>query len=187
LQKEQHHRVHNSLGIISSLLNKYKDTITPEKLADIDNNIIAISTVHRQLYKGDTLETVYFQPIVEKMSSSLLAQYGLNHDIQILIAAKVNVPQKISTILALMINELITNSLKYAFTNIDEKKIFVTVETKKTNIILTYKDSGVGYDAAFLKQKSEGFGRILLEGLANQLRGKISFFNENGACCIIKL
>src|SRR5690606_18790261 len=77
LQKEQHHRVHNSLGVVSSLLNKYKDDIDSEKLGHIDNSIIAISTVHRQLYKGSDLEYINFQPVAENITRSLLVQRGL--------------------------------------------------------------------------------------------------------------
>ncbi|MFT3904524.1 MAG: histidine kinase dimerization/phosphoacceptor domain -containing protein [Niabella sp.] len=94
LQKEQHHRVHNSLALVSSLLNKYKDNISPEKLANIDNSLIAISTVHRQLYKGDDLEDISFQPVAEKIASSLLTQKELSGDVKTCIDTNIIIPQK---------------------------------------------------------------------------------------------
>lgn len=188
LQKEQHHRVHNSLGMVSSLLNKYKDNITPEKLADIDNSIVAISTVHRQLYKGNDLEYIHFQPVAESITRSLLLQRGLNDDVETYIDAPITMPQKISTVLALMFNELLTNSIKYAFEPNSEKKkkIYFSAGSDEENILVVYRDSGAGYDTDFLKHKTGGFGRVMLSGLAHQLRAKIHFYNEDGACCMIK-
>lgn len=186
LQKEQHHRVHNSLGLVSSLLNKFKNNITPEKLADIDNSIVAISTVHRQLYKGNDLEQVNFQPVAENIIQSLLAQRGLDDAIDTYIDANIMIPQKKSTTLALMVNELITNSIKYAFQNVAEKKIYLSASNEKDGILVVYSDNGKGYSTDFLKQNTDGFGRVMLNGLANQLRAKIHFYNENGACCMIK-
>jgi len=187
LQKEQHHRVHNSLGLVSSLINKYKNNISPEKLADIDNSIVAISTVHRQLYKGGDLESVDFQPIVEHIANSLLGQREMSNNIAVKIAAETIVPQQQSTTLALMFNELFTNSLKYAFQDRADKEISLIVTKQKGQISFLYRDNGKGYTDNFLRQKTTGFGRVLLEGLANQLRAKINFYNENGACCMIKL
>lgn len=188
LQKEQHHRVHNSLGMVSSLLNKYKDNITPEKLADIDNSIVAISTVHRQLYKGNDLEYIHFQPVAESITRSLLLQRGLNDDVETYIDAPITMPQKISTVLALMFNELLTNSIKYAFEPNSEKmkKIYFSAGSDEENILVVYRDSGAGYDTDFLEHKTGGFGRVMLSGLAHQLRAKIHFYNEDGACCMIK-
>jgi two-component sensor histidine kinase len=172
---------------VSSLLNKYKDDITPEKLADIDSSIIAISTVHRQLYKGSDLENISFQPVAEHIAQSLLLQRGLDSEVLVNIDAHVTVPQKKSTTLALMFNELFTNSLKYAFRNTSTKKISLTASTDGEGLLIIYRDNGKGYDTDFLKEKTSGFGRILLEGLAHQLRAKINFYNEGGACCMIKL
>ncbi len=186
LQKEQHHRVHNSLGLVSSLLNKYKENIDPEKLANIDNKIIAISTVHRQLYKGNDLENINFQPVAESIAQSLLSQKGLT-EINAEISANITIPQNKSTTLALIFNELLTNSLKYAFANATDKNISLTATRDGKNILMLYRDNGKGYTDDFLNRKTSGFGRVLLEGLAHQLRAKISFYNEDGACCMIKI
>jgi len=185
LQKEQHHRVHNSLGLVSSLLNKYKDNIDPEKLANIDNKIIAISTVHRQLYKGNDLENINFQPVAENIAQSLLSQKGLT-EINAEIDANITIPQNKSTTLALIFNELLTNSLKYAFVNTTDKHIMLTTTNEDNHTLMIYRDNGLGYNDEFLNHKTSGFGRVLLEGLAHQLRAKISFYNETGACCMIK-
>lgn len=187
LQKEQHHRVHNSLGLVSSLLNKYKDDITPEKLNNINNSIIAISTVHRQLYKGNNLENVDLQPVVSQIAESLLAQKNMSVGIATHIDTHVIIPQKKSTTLALMFNELFTNSLKYAFSDTELKEITFTAIRQGDSITVLYKDNGKGYPNDFIKRKTSGFGRVLLEGLAQQLRARINFYNEHGACCMIKL
>ncbi|GAB3428792.1 hypothetical protein GCM10027516_35500 [Niabella aquatica] len=187
LQKEQHHRVHNSLSLVSSLLNKYKNNINPEKLADIDNSIIAISTVHRQLYKGSDLENINFQPVLEHIAGSLLTQKELGDSVMVHIDAHVIIPQKKSTTLALIFNELFTNSLKYAFRHTEGKAVFYTVTKQGDQISVLYRDNGNGYPNDFLKRKTAGFGRVLLEGLAHQLRAKINFYNKDGACCMIKL
>ena len=187
LQKEQHHRVHNSLALVSSLLNKYKHTINAEKLADIDNSIIAISTVHRQLYKDSDLEHVNFQPIAEHIVHSLLTQQEMATSIEAGIAADVIIAQQQSTTLALIFNELVTNSIKYAFRQQKNGKITLVVTQQKHQLLLEYCDNGTGYPAGFLKKKTPGFGRVMLEGLAKQLRGKIVFYNKGGACCTLKI
>ncbi|MFV0605355.1 MAG: sensor histidine kinase [Niabella sp.] len=187
LQKEQHHRVHNSLGVVSSLLNTYKDNITPENLANIDNSIIAISTVHRQLYKGNDLEHINFQPVAESIFQSLLSQRELSDTVTLTIDANVMIPQKTSTVLALIFNELFTNSLKYAFDKNSLKTISLSTIHEDGHILVIYRDNGKGYNTDFLKHKTTGFGRVLIEGLAHQLRAKIMFYNEEGACCMIKI
>lgn len=169
------------------MLNKYKHDITPEKLANIDNSIIAIATVHRQLYKGEDLQNIEFQPVVQHIAESLLSQNGASDTITVHIDAHVNIPQSQSTTLALIFNELLTNSLKYAFESTCNKKIIFTATKDGATILAIYKDNGVGYSTDFLKGETMGFGRVLLEGLANQLRAKISFYNDNGACCMIKI
>ncbi|MFT3904525.1 MAG: hypothetical protein QM727_15240 [Niabella sp.] len=88
--------------------------------------------------------------------------------------------------MALMFNELFTNSLKYAFENSNEKSISFVATREDNSFLIIYRDNGKGYSMDFLKQKTNGFGRIMLDGLAHQLHAGISFYNEGGACCMIK-
>jgi PAS domain S-box-containing protein len=190
LLKEVHHRVKNNLQIISSLLSLQSETINDDKMTELmvesQNRIKSMALIHEKLYQTQALARIDAQIYLTELIDNLINSYvpekksiDLNLDIE-------NIEMDIDTgiDIGLIINELISNSLKYAFPrNYEgEKKLSVIFNknenTGKLNLIV--KDTGVGLKPGFDLKKSESLGLQLVTTLVEQLEGTISFYNENG-------
>jgi len=192
MQTEQHHRVYNNLGIITGLVEEYGKEIGKEKIADIRNSILAISKVHSQLYKGDTPEFINLNALFVEIGKALVSQPSINsHKKELDINCHVNISQVKATKLALIINELITNSLKHGNDNLRHALIIKIHGYKSENtneIIIHYRDNGNGFNELPYKGADiNGTGMVLMFGLANEIKADIKFFTDEGACCLIKL
>lgn len=190
MQTEQHHRVYNNLGIIAGLVFDYGKELGEEKIADLRNSILAIAKVHSQLYKGGSLETIYLNDLFTDIGKAMISQHNNSRETGLEINCHLKINQVKATKLALIINELFTNSLKHAF---NESKSLLKLSVsgyKKENsseIIIQYRDNGHGYATTPQKNSSiNGTGMILCYGLAKEIGAELSFYNDNGACCLIK-
>lgn len=183
LLRELNHRVKNNLQMISSLLNLQSHELTghPAKEAIVSGKyrVEALSLVHRKLYQ-EGLETKirvkeYLEELVLGLFHGYDARFKPNFDItDIAINIDIAVP------IALIVNELITNALKYAYNNIDDPILKVIV-TKETNDHLTMQviDNGIGFTAAE-SEKGNSFGIKLINSLITQLEGTITKSNSTG-------
>ena len=187
LLKEVHHRVKNNLQIISSLLylqsNKIKDKRINDAILEIHNRISSMSLIHERLHQSENLAEIDFKDYVQKLVHNLLHSYGINvDDIKININVD-NVVLDIDTAIpsGLIINELVSNSLKHAFPNDQEKEIYINLYSENGKIILVIGDNGIGLPNDLNIQKIESLGLSLVKNLVNQLNGKLEFRNDNGA------
>ena len=184
LLKELNHRVKNNMQTIVSLIRLQSDEIEDEKVQDlfitIQNRINAMSHLHELLYKQDNIANVnayeYFELLIEEV------QYSYNTTVQIKFDIKTQLKIEQAIYCGLILNELISNSFKYAFPT-NEGKVFITLEKKKNTFVLTVKDNGVGYDQS---APSNSLGLILVETLAKeQLKGDIDIKTDDGVTVII--
>ncbi len=182
LISEVHHRVKNNLQIILSLLNLQKnesDSIEDALNATI-NRIRAMSEVHEQLYNSDDFSQIsmnsYLDSLVKNMSefsvdTSIIMVSGDNDLI---------VPLDTAIPLGLIINELISNSLKYAFP-VGGGRIFVEIIEKQGEYSgIRVKDNGIGINSIDDLQKSSSLGFHIVKSLVGQIDGEISIVAENG-------
>ena len=184
LLKELNHRVKNNMQTIVSLIRLQSDEIENEKLKDIlltiQNRISAMGHLHELLYKQDDINYIdvyeYFEVLIEEVRDS----YDSFIEIHLDIKTKLKMEQSIYC--GLIINELITNSFKYAFP--DKKgNIFVTLEKENENIKLTIKDDGIGFDET---KVNFSLGFTLVKTLAvSQLKGEIDINSKNGVTTTI--
>ncbi|OYE04157.1 hypothetical protein CDG79_14815 [Nostoc sp. 'Peltigera membranacea cyanobiont' 232] len=187
LLKEIHHRVKNNLQIISSLLNlqaEYlKDNQALEIFKDSQNRIESMALIHEKLYQSQDLARINFADYIQDLVTNLFYSYNVNSSA---ITLKMNVEEVFLVIDAaipcgLMINELISNSLKYAFPQREPGEISIDFCSIEANLfLLTISDNGVGFAHDFDFQATESLGLRLVKGLTHQLQGNIDFINDNG-------
>ena len=188
LLKEIHHRVKNNLQVISSLLNMQSRESTDPQMLDVikegQSRVKAMSLIHQKLYQTSNLSEIDFEEYSTQLIDQLAALYkkkGL--EVTKNIEAK-NIKLDIDTAipLGLILNELISNSFKYAFEDLEKGEIQVSLERlSEEDLKLVVSDSGVGLpsDIDFASVKS--LGLKLVNILTKQLKGSLDFFSEEGA------
>lgn len=184
LLKELNHRVKNNMQTIVSLIRLQSDEIEDEKLKDIllttQNRIAAMGHLHELLYNQENINFIdvyeYFETLVDEVKSSYDESINIHLDIK----TKLKMEQAIYC--GLMINELITNSFKYAFLN-KKGNIYITLEKSNNILKLSVKDDGVGFDK---DNTTFSLGLTLVNTLAiNQLKGEMDIKSKNGTSITI--
>jgi PAS domain S-box-containing protein len=187
LLREIHHRVKNNMQIVSSLMNLQTQTIEDKKYKDIfiesQNRIHTMAIIHEKLYRSDNLAQINFKEYIEEIVTNIFSSYRLNTNIKIDINVK-NIPINMDTAVpcGLIINELITNSLKYAFPEGRPGKIQISVDSKENNMIqLLISDDGIGIPKEIDIRNTRTLGLTLITALAeNQLSGELILNREKG-------
>ncbi len=186
LLREIHHRVKNNLQVISSLLyfqaKKSKSKKTNEMFNESQNRIRSMALIHEKLYQSEDFAKINFEEYVKSLSSHLLYSYGVRtSDIQMNLDVE-DVPIDIEKAIpcGLIINELISNSLKYAFPDDNKGEIQIQLKKQTENIELVYQDNGVGISKDFDWEKSNTLGLRLVRTLVKQLHGILEVNTEEG-------
>lgn len=187
LLAEIHHRVKNNLQVISSLLNlqsgALEDTTAQAHFADAQMQIQSIALVHEHLYRSGTFESVGLRPYVESLCDSLFDVYGVAGDrIRLDIAVEpIHLPMQKAMPVALMLNELVSNSLKYAFPDGASGVIHIRIGMRGAEQVeLEVRDDGVGLPEDFGIAAGDTLGHTLLSSLANQLEGTVAVDGSAG-------
>ncbi len=192
LLKEIHHRVKNNLQIISSLLNLQANRTNDDGLKKImneaRNRINSMALIHQKIYQSGNLSSVDFQAYVEQMVQSIDSNFNNEKKNITHIIRTNNIALDIDTSipLGLIINELLTNSYKYAFINSDEGSIMIELKEKNADELeLHVSDNGDGLPDNFDVSVLNSLGLKLVKGLAKQIKGTVRFENEKGTHCFI--
>lgn len=184
LLKEIHHRVKNNLQNISALINIKKMTITNEEcieiLSETSERVYSIGLVHELLYRSENFSNIDFHEYIVKITGYLSSLY-MNKNRKITIHLDTD-PVKIdingAVPLALLLNELIVNSFKYAFPEQQEGVITIVFKEKEEEYLLEITDNGIGLPEDYDKKNT--FGILLINQLTKQLTGSCSFFSREG-------
>jgi len=175
LLKEIHHRVKNNLQVVSSLLSlqqrQTKDRNAKQALQEGRNRVKAMALIHQNLYQDNNLVGVDTQQYITKLVNNLVTTYKTGHK-NIEIHTKIE-PLKldVDTVipLGLIINELISNSLKYAFINKSSGEIAVTLHIINNKLQLIVGDNGNGLPTGFSMENSESLGYKLIRSFSQKL------------------
>jgi PAS domain S-box-containing protein len=179
LLKEIHHRVKNNMQVISSILKLQsayvKDKKTIELLDECRNRIASMAFIHATLYMTKDFTNINFADYVANIAKNLQQSY-VSSDKKILL--KLDVPNVFLHIddaipCGLIINELLSNSFKYAFLKKKKGTVGISVKVKKENIILAIWDNGAGFPKKVDYRNTESLGLQLVISLSEQLGGKI--------------
>lgn len=183
LLKEIHHRVKNNLEVVSSLLAlqsaQIDDLDTKEAMQENQNRVQSIGIVHQKLYQGENLGAIEMKDYFLNLSESILDSFGAEERVEIdLVMDKLNVDIDTAVPLGLIVNELLTNTLKYAFPHGARGKVSIKLEKRKDNILhLEVADNGIGKSGI---THGTGFGSQLISLLTTQLNGKMKEEIKNG-------
>jgi PAS domain S-box-containing protein len=179
LLKEIHHRVKNNMQVISSILklqsDYVKDKKTVELLNECRNRISSMALIHAFLYMANDFANVDFSTYVTNIANNLQQSYvSSNKKITLQIdIPKVNLHIDDAIPCGLIINELLSNSFKYAFVKKKKGVVGISVKVKKENIILAIWDNGVGFPSDVDYKNTKSLGLQLVNALCHQLGGKI--------------
>lgn len=180
LVKEVHHRVKNNLQIIISLLrlqqSEMKNQEMQDQFTEAINRIMIMSSIHQRLYAEKELSRVDVKSYVEELAHDLNSIYNNTHEVNMDIEISYAFADlKTIVPLGLLLNELISNSLKYAFESADKSIIRISLHEKGEKLFLEYSDNGrwkpKGHDNA-------GFGLDLIQILTEQLNGTHAFHTD---------
>ncbi len=190
LLAEIHHRVKNNLAIISGLLEMQTfnaDEAIVNELRESQSRIQSIAMVHEKLYQSDSFTNIPFGNYIDELFRYIANTYNVNENsVKIkkdLDAVSLDVSQAIPC--GLILNELITNAYKHAFTETENAVIAISLKKEGNRIILRVKDNGKGLPADFEIDQPASLGTTLIRTLVQQLNGELEVSSENGACFII--
>ena len=186
LLKEVHHRVKNNMQVIMSLLRLQTNYITDKHakslFKDSQSRVASMALIHEKLYKSKNLSSIDFNEYLRDLTQTLIQSYNIGHKM-IRFELKIenvflNINQAIPC--GLIINELVTNSLKYAFPGNIKGKIAIDFHLNKDQYSLIVYDNGVGISADTVLENPKTLGLQLVNALIQQLHGTLELKRKNG-------
>lgn len=186
LIREVHHRVKNNMQIISSLLNLQSQFVdepfTQNILKESQGRVKAMAMIHEKLYQSHDLSRIQFRNYLEKLVSDIMYSYRTDKD---LIGLFIQVEDReigmeTAIPLGLIINELVTNSIKYAFPHGEKGNITVKLKTEGDKNILILADDGVGLPEHIKPDNTNTLGLQMVDSLVKQLDGEIDLDCNHG-------
>ncbi|MEL4308510.1 tetratricopeptide repeat-containing sensor histidine kinase [Joostella sp. CR20] len=185
LLKEIHHRVKNNLQVVSSLLSiQTKNTKSKAAIAALEegkSRVKAMALIHQKLYQNEDLSVIKMQEYIESLGASIQSVYKTSGSkIKLHInASSTDLDVDRAIPIGLILNELISNSFKYAFENHTEGNIYISLLKNNDQYYFEYKDDGVGLPENFDAKTSGSMGMTLIGRLANQLRSSLHIDKES--------
>lgn len=186
LLREIHHRVKNNFGMVVSLLRlqfaDHSDPAVQESVNASIDRLQSMALVHQFLYQSDSQSSIDFHGFVSRVIDELRQVYAAGLSVQFVVRiADTAVDITIAAPISLIVNELITNSLKYAFPEGRAGTITIStsaVEADKIELVVA--DDGVGLPPGFNVRASESLGMQLIQGLCDQIHGELSWSQAPG-------
>ena len=185
LLKEIHHRVKNNLQTVMSLLESQSTYLENDALAaikDSQHRVQAMSLIHQKLYLSDNVTTIDMKIYIHELVSYLRQSFNIRQQIRFqldLEAISLDIAQAIP--IGLILNESITNAIKYAFPA--EREGIITLSVKQPvegHFQLVISDNGVGLPVDFENSKVTSLGIRLMRGLSNEIGGRLTIMSERG-------
>jgi len=186
LLREIHHRVKNNLQIVSSLLHLQSATdrngVPKDMFTESQNRILTMALVHEELYRSDDLASIDLLAYIRKLLGRLLSAMGDKRRIQGLVGGEA-VALTIDTAIpcGLIVNELVTNSLKHAFGQHETGRIRISVSKTGKDAVVEIGDTGHGLPPGLDFRDAPSLGLQLVSRLVKQLHGRIELLPEPGA------
>jgi len=187
LLKEIHHRVKNNLQVISSLLNLQSKNIIDENalaaIRDGRDRVKSMALIHQNLYRDDDLTSVDVRDYIDKLTQSLFYSYNINKD-RVHLTTHIDELQldvDVVVPLGLILNELISNALKYAFEQVEQGGMLrVSLTREFDQLVLQVQDNGKGLPESWNMDKPASMGYQLIKSLTQKLKATISIEGNNG-------
>ncbi|WP_165852012.1 tetratricopeptide repeat-containing sensor histidine kinase [Mucilaginibacter terrenus] len=186
LLKEIHHRVKNNLAIVMGLLNRQSAYIDNEvalaAIKNSQNRMRSIALIHQKLYQSECLDLIQMPEYIEELIGHLKDSFDLGSRIifeKTIDPIALDVSQAVP--IGLIINEAVTNAIKYAFPNNVEGVIYISlIQTGTKQNELRIKDCGPGFNRGINPTKFNSLGMNLMKGLSKQINGRFALEEDNG-------
>lgn len=193
LLKEVHHRVKNNLQIISSLLNLQSNYIEDKEALEVfkesQNRIKSMALIHEKLYQSGNLSQINIRDYIKDLSAKLFSSY--RHDSKkiklILNVQELYLEVDKCIAVGLILNELISNALKHAFSNMSGGELTIDLHKDENSLILIVSDNGIGFPEDFDFQNTETLGLQLVFSLIDQHDGSIKYDTVKGTKFTVSL
>jgi PAS domain S-box-containing protein len=188
LLKEVHHRVKNNLQVVSSLLGLQArviaDPVTRKQFEESQYRIQSMALLHETLYQSDNLASIDFSEYIRRLAEQLFRSYGSSRHVQLRIElAELHFHVDAAVPCGLIVNELMSNALKYAFPRGKHGVIRVQLgEVRPGEAELVVADNGVGIPAGVDWSTARTLGLRLVRTLAEQIQGKVELDRSLGTC-----
>ncbi|MCD1296158.1 hypothetical protein CUJ83_14235 [Methanocella sp. CWC-04] len=186
LLKEVHHRVKNNLQIVSSLLSLQSGYVRDERDVELfresQNRVKSMAFIHERMYQSKDLSRIDFEEYIQSLTMHLLRSYGASGDRIVLNMDVDNVLLGVDTAIpcGLIVNELVSNSLKYAFPDGEKGSISVGLHNDNGKYILVVGDNGIGLPEDLDLRNTTTLGLQLVNTLVNQLEGEMELERDSG-------
>ncbi len=187
LLREIHHRVKNNLQVVSSLLHlqscQIKDRQAVKVFEESKNRIRSMALIHEKMYQSEDLAEIDFAQYIKELADGLFASFGIDQEnISLRVDVEVDSPGiEVAICCGLIVNELVSNSLKHAFPAGRQGEIVVGFHASDDKeVVLTVRDNGIGMPADLDFKNTESLGLQLVNALSDQLDGKVRLIEEGG-------
>ncbi|MBK7668140.1 MAG: tetratricopeptide repeat protein [Sphingobacteriaceae bacterium] len=191
LMNEIHHRIKNNLQIISSLLKLPQQQISTETAKEVMNEsrerVLSIAIIHKLLYESDTKKLVDTKKYIAELSGEITKHFSQKNTLEVTTDVEsvlMDVDRMVP--LGLVINELLLNAIKHAFTNVQKPAIEIKLQKEESNIILKVKDNGIVDISEKIREGGSSFGIKLIYDLAEQMNASVDVFYLNGTNFVLK-
>ncbi|HTJ52493.1 MAG TPA: PAS domain S-box protein [Cyclobacteriaceae bacterium] len=188
LLREIHHRVKNSLQMVSSMMflkiNSLEDGKEKDFLVDMRERIKSISLIHERLLHTNKVNSIDICDYLTKLLDDIqVSNYKVNLSLTInRTIESIWLPSDVAIYCGLIINELVTNSIKHAFPNRSEGIIHISVQSQIPNIlVIVVEDDGVGIPLRDIGSKPQSLGMLLLEIFVKQINGNMNILTQKGS------
>lgn len=189
LLKEIHHRVKNNLQVISSLISLQTHTVKDDSallvLTESKRRIEAIALIHQKLYQDQRVNRVDFKSYLEDLLSSQARELS-SLKTKLICANNIELDLDFALPIGLILSELISNSIKHAYDDVDIPTITIEVSSAAPNFHILIKDNGTGLPDDFSFEQTDSLGMEIIDALIGQINGEIHASNDGGACFRIK-
>ncbi len=218
-KKEIHHRIKNNLQVISSLLDLQAEKFGSREFVEISevleafresqDRVASIALIHEELHEGEETDALNFSQYLERLVENLFQTYrfgNINISLNLDLEENVFFDMDIAVPLGIIVNELVSNSLKHAFPNRDDGNILIKLLRKESSVektkknytgrerdvkndkfILLVSDNGIGIPETIDLENSDTLGLQLVSTLIDQLNGRFELRRENGTEFIIEI
>ena len=186
MMREIHHRVKNNLQIISGLLYSQsaylQDPTALTAIRESQNRVQAMAFIHQKLYQSDSLNCVPMQAYIQEIADHLLESFNCKNTVLLQVeVSAIELEVSLAVPLGLIINEAITNSIKYAFPNGRPGKICVMLQPVNKHICqLSISDNGIGLPLNFNPDQCRTLGLNMIKGLSRQVQGNLNIGQAGG-------
>lgn len=185
LLKEVHHRIKNNMNTVLILLTMQADAqddpATKNILSDAASRVESMSVLYDKLYRSENEDSLSLKDFLPSLAMEITGIFYQTKPVKIQTNIEdIILSAKILSSLGIMINELITNSMKYAFTGMGEGIIDISAFKNGNRVMIVFKDNGIGIPESITFENSTGFGMQLINLLAGQLYATIAIERDNG-------